>query len=238
MSIQQEQDELELRTGAQEVEQYLHQHPEFFETHFKLLSELKIPHNAGGSTVSLIERQVAVLRQQNKKQQRQLSDLLAIARDNDKLSKQVFKLTVGLMDAPSLAGAFLVLNNRLHQDFNADAVSIRLLPVTAKKGSGVDLNEYIVQPDVMRRLFQKNLKEGRPVCGRLKEVQRKYLFGSYSDRIQSLALLPLVAENYSFGLLAIGSQQEYRFHSGKGTVYLSQMSKIISKSILKFIVAN
>jgi len=237
MSIQQEQDELDLRVGAQDVEQYLHQHPEFFETHSKLLSELKIPHNAGGSTVSLIERQVAVLRQQNKKQQRQLSDLLAIARDNDKLSKQVFKLTVSLMDAPSLAGTFLVLNNRLHQDFNADAVSIRLLPVKAK-GSGVDLNEYTVQPDVMRRLFQKNLKEGRPVCGRLKEVQRKYLFGSYSDRIQSLALLPLVTENVSFGLLAIGSQQEYRFHSGKGTVYLNQMSKIISKSILKFIVVN
>ena len=234
MSIQQEQDELELRIGAGEVEEYLSQHPEFFETHSKLLSELKIPHNAGGSTVSLIERQVDVLRQQNKKQQKQLSDLLAIARDNDKLSKQVFKLTLSIVDAPSLAGVFLVLNNRLHQDFNADAVSIRMLPATTKDSS-IDLNEYIVQPDVMQRLFEKNLKEGRPVCGRLKEVQRKYLFGNYSDRIQSLALLPLGDENKNFGLLAIGSQQEYRFHSGKGTVYLSQMSKIISKTILKFI---
>ncbi len=234
MSIQQEQDELELRIGATEVEEYLHQHLEFFETHSKLLSEIKVPHNAGGNTVSLIERQVEVLRHQNKKQQRQLSDLLAIARDNDKLSKQVFKLTINLMDAPSLAGTFLVLNNRLHQDFNADAVSIRLMPVIAKD-SGINLNEYIVQPDIMRRLFEKNLKEGRPVCGRLKEAQRKYLFGNYADRIQSLALLPLIAENRSFGLLAIGSQQEYRFHSGKGTVYLNQMSKIISKSILKFI---
>jgi hypothetical protein len=205
MSIQQEQDELELRIGAEEVEEYLYQHPEFFETHSKLLSELKIPHNAGGSTVSLIERQVDVLRQQNKKQQKQLSDLLAIARDNDKLSKQVFKLTLSIVDAPSLAGVLLVLNNRLHQDFSADAVSIRLLPVVTKDGS-VDLNEYIVQPDVMQRLFEKNLKEGRPVCGRLKEVQRKYLFGSYSDRIQSLALLPLGYENKTFGLLAIGSQ--------------------------------
>ena len=237
MSIQQEQDELELRIGADEVEEYLSQNPEFFETHSKLLSELKIPHNAGGSTVSLIERQVDVLRQQNKKQQKQLSDLLAIARDNDKLSKQVFKLTLSIVDAPSLAGVFLVLNNRLHQDFNADAVSIRLLPVTAKDTS-IDMNEYIVQPDVMQRLFEKNLKEGRPVCGRLKEVQRKYLFGSYSDRIQSLALLPLCDENKNFGLLAIGSQQEYRFHSGKGTVYLNQMSKIISKTVLKFITAK
>ena len=203
------------------------------------MSELKIPHNAGGSTVSLIERQVEVLRQQNKKQQKQLSDLLAIARDNDKLSKQVFKLTLNIVDAPSLAGVFLVLNNRLYQDFNADAVSIRLLPVTAKDTStSIDMNEYIVQPDVMQRLFEKNLKEGRPVCGRLKEVQRKYLFGNYSDRIQSLALLPLGDENKNFGLLAIGSQQEYRFHSGKGTVYLRQMSKIISKTVLKFIEAN
>ena len=86
----------------------------------------------------------------------------------------------------------------------------------------------------MNRLFEKNLKEGRPVCGRFKEVQRKYLFGNYADKIESLTLLPLGA-NSNIGLLAIGSHLEYRFRSGKGTVYLNQMSNIISKTFARFI---
>ena len=232
MSIQQEQDEVELRISAQDVEEYLHRHPEYFETHIKLLSELKVPHVTGGAAVSLVERQVHLLRQQNKKLQKQLNDLLAIARENDKLSKQVFKLTLNLMDAGNLADAIRAVKESLRRDFNADAISIRLLEVPTRDNS-VDWSEFVVKPEVLNRLFEKNLKEGRPVCGRFKEVQRKYLFGNYADRIESLALLPLVSATGSFGLLAIGSYLEYRFHSGKGTVYLTQMSNIISKTFMR-----
>ena len=46
---------------------YLKANPEFFERHASLLNSLRLPHDAGGSAVSLIERQVLVLRQKNLK---------------------------------------------------------------------------------------------------------------------------------------------------------------------------
>ncbi len=48
-----------------DVAEYLRSHPDFFERHSGLLLGLKLPHPTGAGAVSLMERQVAVLRQHN-----------------------------------------------------------------------------------------------------------------------------------------------------------------------------
>ena len=58
---------------------FLQAHPDFFITHTHLLADLVVPHESGGA-VSLIERQVAVLRDQNRQVRRELADLVQIAR--------------------------------------------------------------------------------------------------------------------------------------------------------------
>jgi len=45
------------------VLQYLSQNPDFFNQHEEILTSLKIPHRAG-SAVSLVEKQISVLRRQ------------------------------------------------------------------------------------------------------------------------------------------------------------------------------
>ena len=47
------------------IAEYLQQHPDFFERHGSVLAKLKIPHARGAAAVSLVERQVAVLRDKN-----------------------------------------------------------------------------------------------------------------------------------------------------------------------------
>lgn len=47
-----------------EVADFLRAHPDFFERHLALLSELVVPHSSRGGAVSLLERQVGVLRDQ------------------------------------------------------------------------------------------------------------------------------------------------------------------------------
>ena len=49
------------------IADYLQANPEFFERHSALLNNLRLPHDAGGPAVSLVERQVLVLRQKNVK---------------------------------------------------------------------------------------------------------------------------------------------------------------------------
>ena len=66
-----------------EIAAYLQSNPDFFERHTAVLAKLRLPHMPGSATVSLVERQVAVLRQGNIKLERKLRDLLDVARGND-----------------------------------------------------------------------------------------------------------------------------------------------------------
>ena len=74
MSIQTKPGDVQEHVSDKEVEKFLKQHPDFFEKHTQLLTELKVPHVTGGA-VSLVERQVDVLRKQNRKLQKQLDDI-------------------------------------------------------------------------------------------------------------------------------------------------------------------
>ena len=52
---------------------YLRNHPDFFQQHAHLLSELRLPHESG-SAVSLVERQVAILRERNMTMRRRMNE--------------------------------------------------------------------------------------------------------------------------------------------------------------------
>jgi len=231
MSIQQKPGHIDERINDKDVEQYLRQHPDFFENNSALLADLSIPHLTGAA-VSLVERQVQVLRKQNKKLVQQLEELIKIARENDKLGKQVFRLTLALMSAKDLGRLFALLRESLRRDFNVDVMVLRLMASPNQPGYK-DRDEFVAAGE-LQRLFEKCLKEGRPLCGRVQGMQKDYLFGKDAERIKSLVLLPL-NDGAGFGLLAIGSEDEKRFQPGMGTLYLSQMSAIISKALLNFV---
>jgi uncharacterized protein YigA (DUF484 family) len=233
MSIQTKPGDVQERVSDKDVEKFLKQHPEFFEKHTQLLSDLKVPHITGGGAVSLVERQVDVLRKQNGKLQKQLDDLVQIARDNEKLNRQVYKLTLNLMEADSVSDVVDLLVQNLKTDFSADAVALRIV-ASPKVVAALNRREFISNSDDLKQLFGKIFEDGRPLCGRLKQTQREYLFAESSERIGSVALLPLMGKK-GFGLLAIGSFEDTRFHPGMGTVYLNQMSHLISKAVLRFI---
>src|SRR3569623_3705821 len=84
------------------IADYLRNHPEFFITHSRLLAEVRVPHLAHGA-VSLIERQLTVLRDQKLELKRQLQALVQVARDNDRLNARIQHITLGLQDARDLA---------------------------------------------------------------------------------------------------------------------------------------
>ena len=75
--------------SEEDVVEYLHSHPDFFDRHPKLLMGLKLAHQPGSAAVSLVERQVAMLRQRNGELERQLKDLVAVAKDNHELVEKI-----------------------------------------------------------------------------------------------------------------------------------------------------
>ena len=236
MSIQQKKGNVEDKLNEKDVEDFLRQNPDFFTNHPELVSELKVPHPNTGSAVSLIEHQVELLRQQNTKTQKRLDELVQIARENDRLSKNIHLLTMDLMGARNLIDVFSIIDESLRKDFSADAICVRILaqPKSAKlEGRKEFASEAAVAAELTKH-FGRQIKEGKAICGRAKTEQKKILFDDQGDKVASLAFIPLKFDK-NVGLLAIGSFDEKHFHSGMGTLFLHQMGKVISKTISRFL---
>nr|GFB69300.1 probable diaminopimelate decarboxylase, chloroplastic [Tanacetum cinerariifolium] len=76
---------------AEAVAAWLQQHPDFFAEHDDLLTAMRIPHQRG-DTVSLVERQLKILRERNIEMRHRLSQLMDVARDNDRLFEKTRRL--------------------------------------------------------------------------------------------------------------------------------------------------
>lgn len=228
-------------SNDEKVAKYLLAHPDFFDRHPEVLAELNLTHNHGGVAVSLIERQVRALRSQNRNSKQQLDTLIQIARDNDRLNERMHRLTLAVMDAVTLNEIYIALDETLRNDFQADAVTVKLFinPDEARVEPDSELMQTLFVPMNDPRLeeFKNLLGHEKPTCGKLKPEQLKYMFGASADSIKSTAVIPLGGDSCTsiecrfLGLLAIGSRDPDRFQPTMGTLFLSNLGDIISRAI-------
>lgn len=207
------------------IVKYLSTHPDFFQRHANLLETLQVPHGTG--TVSLIERQVAVLREKSRELEEQLNGLVRTARGNEQIVTRLQRFTLELMRANSIDDVITTCHEVLRDDFNADFVTLKII----RKGKSI----YDVSPNSKSLPdFDKLLESNTPKCGRLKAEQQKFLFNKNAKQVQSVALIPLSGEK-RIGILALGSKNESRFHPGMGTVFISHLGELISSSLLRYL---
>lgn len=221
MSLQ--QDEL-AKPGDQEelVAEYLVSHPDFLARHPAALAAQRLQHDSGGVT-SLIERQVKVLREQGERYRIQLEELINVARENEQLNQRLHQMTLALMEAASFDDVLNILQDQLRDKFQADAVEMKLFRAD-------ELEQEAAKGDLGAALFRDFVRKARPSCGQLDDDRLVYLFGSAAAECASVALVPLV-ENQISGVLAIGSHDAERFHSGKGLDFLRQLGEIVSRAL-------
>lgn len=220
------------------IASYLKNHPDFFDRHGELLESIHLKHTTGAS-VSLIERQVSMLRDRNRSLKKQLGELMSIARDNDRLSAVMHELTLRLVKAPSLRGVFQSVDQHFRLHFPHERYVLMLLQQTA------GTNNMPMESNNQLRFTHENepgfeqisglLKEGRPVCGRLSDAQYSFLFGEPND-LRSAALVPLrpmIRRNLTstYGLICVASTDPGRFHASMGTIFLTNMGETISCAI-------
>jgi len=214
--------------SEKDVVDYLHKHPRFFEANLHLLSEMNLPHPSGNA-ISLIERQVNVLRDNNHNLEQKLNNLIQIARDNDRLNARIQKMVLALMETSDLDEVFYALQNTLHEEFNADSVAIRIFR-NPKEPTGLDEKSFINKDEDVDTLFKNFFSQNKPVCGSLDTKQAEFLFEDNAEAIISSALVPIV-KNDCFGILAIGSYDINRFNSAMGTVFLTYIGEMVGRSL-------
>ncbi len=211
------------------IADYLKGHPDFFERHAPLVLGLKLPHRAGGATISLVERQVSMLRTRNAQLERQLKDLVAVAKENDALVEKIHQLCLKLMRAPTLIQRLERLETGLREDFAAERAVLVLFPAAPAEAvrDGFVRRMNADDPDV--RPFATFLRAAKPRCGPLRDRQ-KNIFEHDAEVITSAALVPLGTES-KLGFLIIGSRDPDHFHPGKRMDFLARLGEVLAVAI-------
>ena len=234
MSTQARPEYVEEPLSEQTVHDYLVSHPDFFERHKSLLRALELPHASGGA-VSLVERQVSMLRQKQLKLERQLKELIAVARDNDLLAAKIHALGVRLLGTADLQSTVSATEEAMRSGFGADhAVLIVFGDPTAF--DDIDAGRFfrvVERTDPAIRPFTTFLNGNGPRCGQARDTQREYLFRGDADEVGSVALVPL-GKKAEIGFLAVGSNDADRFHPGMSMEFLTRVGELICEALKRF----
>ncbi len=83
------------------VAEYLQRHPDFFTRHTGLLTDLIIPHGEG-SVVSLVERQVRLLREKSSVLEKQQKKLRGVALLNDRIQERMHRIALQILSATDI----------------------------------------------------------------------------------------------------------------------------------------
>ncbi len=213
-------------TEEESIAAYLQHHPDFFERHHALLARLRLPHARGGSTISLVERQIEVLREKHAAIEAKLAEFVRVARANDALADKLHRFTRQLVRAGSREGVIATLESSLRVDF--DAVNSVLVLIGPHADVAPQRFVRVVRAeDPNLKSFETLFGNGKPRCGQVRDSQREFLFGSDANDIGSVALVPL-GEKGAIGLLALGSTDRDRFHPGMSTEFLARMADLIA----------
>jgi uncharacterized protein YigA (DUF484 family) len=217
-----------------EVAEFLKADPEFFERHQPLVATLKLPHlRHGGTTVSLVERQVDVLREKNRELDHKLQELVEVARGNDVLAAKIHRLSTRLISARGLESAVAVVEQSLREDFDVREFVIVLFRSLTPALRSLESRylRFLERNNADVRTFEALFAKGKPRCGQVRDSQREWLFPSASTAIGSVALVPL-GKDGEVGLLALAASDADRFNPTMSTEFLARIGELVAAALV------
>lgn len=209
---------------ASQIKDYLQTNPDFFEEHPDILQLISLPHESGVA-VSLIERQVSLLRDRNQEMRERINSLLDAAKTNDKLFEKTKRLVVSLLESEDLATLVDTLSESLRTDFQVEFHSLILF---GDQQSMPSCNTKVVGMDQANSQIGTLLRTNRPISGVLGSDELAFLFGDQSTDVGSVAAVPL-SHGSTFGILAIGNSDPNYYRSSMGTLFLSYIADVLNR---------
>jgi hypothetical protein len=208
------------------VREYLKNHDDFLQRNPDMLDFLHISH-ASGSAISLVEKQVSVLRERNMDMRQRLKLLTANARANDLLYEQTRTLVLKLLDADSTQALYRIFMDAMATDFQVEYASM-IFYDDQPVADGLRTEA----PATVKAEIGSLFRGGKPVCGTLRKEELKFLFPDGGD-VGSAALMPLMTGTTELGLIAVGSSNANRYNNKVGTMFLSHIADVIVKMLAR-----
>ncbi|MEL0035397.1 MAG: DUF484 family protein [Gammaproteobacteria bacterium] len=210
--------ELEPIDEAQIVRDFLEHNPNWIASEPELLKKLEI-HEQNGGVISLADRQLQQLRDENKLLKQDLNDFVANARDNEALLHKIFKLCIALLYQPDVQGLAEHLQEACAELFAIEHVRLMFF-------GGEFSDDFLVDAEAAKAALGDYLPQDKIITGRLRSAGRDFLFAD-ADDVASVALVPM-SGNETFGLLALGSPDEQHFAPENGDLFLSLFARTLS----------
>lgn len=223
------------------VASFLARNLDFFTRHPRLLAELDL-HQPADRTVSLVDRQVQLLRTRNEDLRRHLNEILANASDNDGTFARTRTFTLALMDAADLSALDATLAKHLVAGFEANDATCFVRDWAASGSDPHDGAPYTHLAGIpsertppLARLFDLD----GPTCRACRPEDYTKLFPkAQANEPCSIALIPMRtsspgAEGQLDAALAIGAKDPRRFAPEMGKVFLFYIGDVLARTLTR-----
>ncbi|MCP3687851.1 MAG: DUF484 family protein [Gammaproteobacteria bacterium] len=203
---------------------FLRKNPGVLMSYPEVFGAMTIPHESGG-VISLVERQVKMLREENQILKKNMDELIVIARENEDLNQRFHRLALELIGASQLDDVLAMVQNQVQTFFYTDFVHFRFLPSILDSKNRLKPH-YLSSDSGILETVEPWVLNRKPVCGHLDEKVNHELFGN-NVSVGSSALIPLF-HSTDLGLLCLGSTSASRFSKSMGTIFLQQLGELVS----------
>ncbi len=206
-----------------EVEDFLILNPDFLSANSHILNSIEIVHETGGA-VSLIQKQVEMLRKNYDSTSSNLLQLLKIAKTNEGIFEKTKSLILELIICRNLNDVILITEKKFIEEFKADACKVLFFKdnTNLPKGRILDAKEA-------HKMIGKKYNAGEIFCGPLDKRESGYIFDK-KDKIIDSVLVP-IKNTECPGMLAIGSRIEDTYSKENDSLFLEFVAETLSKLI-------
>ncbi len=207
-----------------DVAAYLLANPDFFVDRDRLLLKIQVPHKSKG-TISLVEKQLDVIRDRQKKTRRQLKEFVENAERNKEIFDKSRKLILSMMAAKQSSEFFAALEKGLKRDFGCKANSLVVF------GKPKQINHFTsrIPAESARKYVGALMQSKVPTLGTLRPREQDFLFQDQSEKVKSAAVLTIRDKNKHLGMLAIGSSDMEYFTADMDTLFINFIAETLGK---------
>jgi len=230
-----EEQPLKDQSPEQFVREYLQQHRDFLEKNPDILELLEIPHHSG-KAVSLVERQVGVMRDRNRQMGDKVDQMITSAKDNAVLFEKTNRLVLSLLAATDLNALVDALDQSLRDDFSTEFYSLILIDgAEVASATEEDSSTEMDRPTAVNRVTRDRasaeigalMAAKQNLSGVISDAEIAFLFGDRSSAVGSVVAVPLGSGDQLCGILALGSSDEKFYSRNTGTLFIDYIGQLL-----------
>lgn len=203
------------KLDSKEVELFLLDNLDFFETRESLVSEMSFKHSSSSAS-SILERQVNKLREDHKSLINMLTSFMETASINEDLFNKSKNLTLQILESSTRKQIINKVENSFSKDFKVDKPLLKF-----------HKNKKI---DELEKLTGLSLHKGAIHCGSLSSEKMNILFND--KKIGSMVVAVIVVGD-EIGLLMLGSFDRSKYLGDEDTTFIEYIRDVLEKKLAK-----